>query len=102
MLERLLLRVEPRRLGCSGDEFRDAVRSAVDHEAKLGRYEGPLLVLHAEQDHLVRIRHAEQNLATASSDQKRLVRFPRGDHNSILMENQRAYVEELAQFVAAL
>ncbi|MGE3777301.1 MAG: alpha/beta hydrolase [Pirellulaceae bacterium] len=73
-----------------------------DHRSKLAGYQGPLLVLHAERDRLIDISHAERNLAWAGSRQKRLVRFPYGDHNSILAWNRAAYFAEVAAFVQGL
>lgn len=70
-----------------------------DHRRKLSAYHNPLLVLHAEQDDLVDVSHAERNYHWASSSQKRLLRFPYGDHNSILERNRKEYLLALAEFV---
>jgi alpha-beta hydrolase superfamily lysophospholipase len=70
-----------------------------NHKQKLSGYKNPLLVLHAEQDGLVDISHAERNYKWAASSQKRLVRFPSGDHNSIMGQNQDEYSKALRSFV---
>ncbi len=101
VLERLAIRVEPHELGCTRDELEAAVRSRVDHHAKLSAYTGPLLVMHAEHDHLVGIEHAEENYASAASQPKELVRFPRGDHNSIMAANMNEYMANLNRFLSA-
>ena len=69
---------------------------------KLAGYGNPCLFLHAQGDHLVRIWHGEQNYAAAGSQQKELVRLPRGDHNSILALNQEQYFSKLAEFMNRL
>jgi pimeloyl-ACP methyl ester carboxylesterase len=70
-----------------------------NHKQKLLSYNNPLLVMHTENDGLVDISHAERNYSWAASPQKRLVRFPFGDHNSILGRNQAEYFAALRSFV---
>lgn len=96
-LERLLLRVGPDELGATIDELRAEARRCLDHEEKLGRYRGPLLVLHAAHDTLVDPSHAERNFAWAASAQKTLRLLPHGDHNSILRANLGAYLAALRE-----
>ncbi|QDU25850.1 Alpha/beta hydrolase family protein [Anatilimnocola aggregata] len=70
-----------------------------NHKQKLAGYKNPLLVMHTENDGLVEISHAERNYKWAASSQKRLVRFPVGDHNSILERNREEYFNALRSFV---
>jgi len=70
-----------------------------DHEQKLARYQGPLLVLHTENDGLLDISNAERLLEWAGGNQKRLVRFPVGNHNSIMASNMIEYFEEVDKFL---
>jgi pimeloyl-ACP methyl ester carboxylesterase len=101
-LERLLLRVTPAELGVTAAAFEAEVLRHLDHRRKLGAYRGPLLVLHARRDHLVDVSHAERAHAWAASADKELVIFPRGDHNSILFENQADYWAALARFTGRI
>lgn len=71
-----------------------------DHEQKLSGYQGPLLVLHTEHDGLLDISNAERLLEWAGGDQKRLVRFPVGNHNSIMASNMIKYFESVDEFLA--
>ncbi len=73
-----------------------------DHQQKLAGYAGPVLIMHTEQDGLIDISHAERNLQWAATSQKRLVRFARGDHNSIMAWNYDAYFAAIGNFVAGL
>ncbi len=96
--QRILLRTNARELGVTTDELNEAFSTHLDHEKKMKTYKGPLLILHAVNDHLVGIDHAEQNLAWSASEQKECVRFPWGDHNSIFHENREAYLKSLGEF----
>ena len=96
--ERLALRVTPRELGCAKEALLEACQLRCDHDAKLQRYQGPSLFLHATGDHMVSISHAERN-AAAAGERARLVAFAQGDHNSIMACNTEAYFSELAGFL---
>lgn len=78
------------------------VKRHFNHKSKLAGYTRPLLILHAERDCLIDISHAERNLKWATSSQKRLLRFPRGDHNSIMAYNFDEYFKAVASFVKIL
>jgi pimeloyl-ACP methyl ester carboxylesterase len=69
------------------------VKRYFNHKKKLSAYTQPLLILHTENDGLVDISHAERNHKWAGSRQKQLVRFLRGNHNTIFRANQRDYLD---------
>lgn len=97
--ERVLLRVDPSELGTTREILAEEAAQVLDHRRKLAGFGGRLLVMHARHDHLIDPSHAQRNHDWAGSEHKRLVIFERGDHNSILMQNQGAYFEELARFL---
>jgi pimeloyl-ACP methyl ester carboxylesterase len=101
-LDTVLSRVTPAELGVSRSELAAAVADRLDHQAKLGCYAGPLLVLHAANDRLVLRSHAERNFAWAATPaaEKELVLFPRGNHNTIFLSNYDEYTEALRRFLA--
>ena len=76
-----------------------AARRSFNHQSKLSNYKNPLLILHTEHDNLVDISHAERNYQWSASQQKKLVRFSDGDHNSIMEWYQREYFKALQDFV---
>ena len=78
------------------------VKRHFNHKAKLSGYSRPILVLHTEHDGLIDISHAERNLKWAATSQKRLLRFPRGDHNSIMAWNFDEYMQAIASFAKTL
>jgi len=99
-LERLLLRVTPRELGAEAGAFEAAVAARLDHRAKIASYRGPVLVMHTRHDGLVDVSHGERLAAWAGGPATLRV-FETGDHNSILCENQEAYLSLLEAFLAA-
>jgi len=101
-LERILLRVTPEELGVTSEALREEVTGLLDHERKLARYHGPLLVLHAVRDDLVDATHAVRIASWAASEDRELVLLPRGGHNSILSDNREAYFKALRSFLGRL
>lgn len=99
-VQRIELRVTPEELGTSAEELHSEAKELFNHEEKLGHFGGPLLILHARNDHLVTLDHAEDNYQWAGSAQKELVIFEKGDHNSILFMNQLEYLKKVAEFIA--
>ena len=92
-------------LASAGFEQADVVAEAeryFDHEEKLTKYKKPLLILHTEDDGLIDISHAERNYAWAGSTQKQLVRFPWGNHNTILAANWKDYLDAVRNFVGTI
>jgi alpha-beta hydrolase superfamily lysophospholipase len=104
MLERILMRVTPEQIGMTEDELVEELARRYDHEAKLGAYAGPLLVLHAEADSMVDASHAERLHRWSAADEatKRLVLLPEGDHNDIFSANREQYWQEVRDFFARL
>ena len=98
-LSRILVRVQPWELGVTLDTLRDEAGRTLNHQAKLAKYPGPVLVLHAANDDMVLPSHARANAAWSSRSE--LVLFERGDHNTIHAYNLDAIVASLVR-VAAL
>lgn len=100
VLERLLLRLAPAELDATPEALAAEVAARLDHRRKLGAYRGPTLVLHTLFDDLVPVTHAER-LAEWAGGPVTLRLFDRGDHNTILAENEAAYLAALADLVEA-
>jgi pimeloyl-ACP methyl ester carboxylesterase len=98
-LERLLIRVTPEELGCTEAALTAAAAERLDHRRKLGAYKGRLLVMHAAGDSMVDSSHAQRNHEWGGGTDKRLLLFPRGDHNSVLFENHAAYWAAMSDFL---
>lgn len=82
LYERLAARLDPRELGITDAELRAAVGAHFDQRAKIERTTCPVLVLHAENDAMVRAHHA-RHLAEWAGARGELVLFEHGDHNTI-------------------
>jgi alpha-beta hydrolase superfamily lysophospholipase len=100
LLERLRIRVSPAELGVTDAELAAAVAERFDHEKKLARFRGPLLVMHARDDDVVHVSHARRNHAWAGGDDKDLVLFDFGGHNALMSANWPRYLETLRRFLA--
>jgi len=73
-----------------------------DNEDRMGRVTIPVLLIHAEDDMIVPLWHAERNLVRVPSQAKRLVVIPGADHNDIMATGGRLYWGSLAAFLASL
>jgi len=100
--ERFLIYADLSAVGVKMDDVLAEVKRHFNHKKKLADYSGPLLVLHAGNDSLIDISHAERNHEWAGGSQKRLLRFPQGDHNTIMARNETEYFEAIGQFVRGL
>lgn len=98
-LERLLMRLEPRELGATSEDLAAACEARLDHRRKIGSYRGPTLVMHCQGDTLVPADDARR-LASWAGGPVALRLFERGDHNTILAENDEEYFQALEVLVA--
>lgn len=97
-LQRLEIRLRASELGVTDDALRQACSLVLDHQKKLREFRSPMLVLHAAQDDLVGPEHAEAHMQYHLGTNKKLVIYPRGDHNTILGANWPAYLQDLKAF----
>lgn len=100
--ERFLNYAELRSSGISESDVRAEAAKHFNHELKLSSYTHPLLILHTENDGLIDISHAERNYQWAGSKQKQLVKFPRGNHNTIFQANMSQYLVAVREFIGGL
>lgn len=97
--ERLALRLSASELGVSDGELREACDAYLDHQKKLSDYHGPMLVMHAAGDTLVEPSHAQAHMSYAPTEEKKLVLFPKGGHNTVLSANWTEYLQHLQSFI---
>lgn len=100
--ERFLTYADLESEGFDEANVRTEVKRYFDHKKKLSGYTKPLLTLHTENDGLIDISHAERNHKWAGSAQKRLIRFRRGNHNTIFAANEKEYLDAVATFVRSI
>jgi len=100
--ERFLTYADLSAAGFSASEVHAEVEKHFNHREKLSGYQGPCLILHTENDGLIDISHAERNFQWAATTQKELVRFPNGNHNTILGVNWSEYMSAIKRFVESI
>ena len=100
-LERILVRIEPHDVGATIDDLRASVERCFNQREKIAAFRGRVLVMHTRNDDLVSVSHAER-LYTWASEQKGLLVFERGDHNTILATNQEAYFAAVGTFIQSV
>jgi len=100
--ERFLTYADLASTGLDEGEVRAEVKRHFNHKQKLSGYAGPLLIMHTENDGLIDISHAERNYKWAASTQKRLLRFPQGNHNTIMGWNYAEYFQAIGSLVKAI
>ena len=84
-MERILLRVDPNEPDGSREDVA-ATEERLDHQAKIGAFAGPTLILHTRVDGLLDDGRALRLKKWAAGDTT-LRLFDAGDHSSILWEN---------------
>lgn len=80
----------------------DEARDGVDNREKIGRYAGPLLVIHAEGDHLIPFRDGQELFDASPAESKRMVPIPGADHNTLMVVGFSAYMDAIRHFIRNL
>jgi pimeloyl-ACP methyl ester carboxylesterase len=87
-----LLGVEPAAVGFRED-------AGFRHIAKIARWVKPLLIIHAEFDHLIPFSEGRALFDACPSPQKYLLKIPGADHNSIFMAGLNEYLAAIREMV---
>ena len=66
---------------------------------KIKRYTGPLLIIHAKQDHIVPFRQGEILYNSCPSESKKMISVLNANHNNILSVSFQKYIAEVVSFV---
>ncbi|MCU0561117.1 MAG: lysophospholipase [Desulfobacterales bacterium] len=90
-----------RRLGIDPAAVGFKEETAFRHIEKIGRWRKPLLVIHAEFDHIIPFTDGKALFDACPAPRKELLRIPGADHNSIFMHGLDAYLSALARLVSA-
>ncbi|MBI2353555.1 MAG: alpha/beta hydrolase [Deltaproteobacteria bacterium] len=100
-LERIVVRIEPREVGATMEQLREAVATHLNQRVKMAAFKGRCLIMHTRNDDLVLVSHAERLHGWANGPKELLI-FERGDHNTILAVNEAAYFAAVGNFLRAL
>ena len=66
---------------------------------KIKKYTGPLLIIHAEKDHIVPFTQGELLYNFCPSTKKKFLSIPNANHNNILGVSFQKYFEEVERFI---
>lgn len=83
--------------GIGIDETQD-----LDHLVKIASYTGPMLVIHAQYDHIIPFSEGRDLHEASGSGNKRLVRIPNADHNTLMHLGFSTYMEAIDTLMAFL
>lgn len=81
------------------EALKSALKKGFDHEEKIKRYNGKVLVMHAPQDEIVPVGQGKQLARWGGEERTRLHIFPRGGHNDIMFLNGEEYFRVLGEFL---
>ena len=66
---------------------------------KINKYTGPLLIIHAKQDHIIPFSQGEILHDSCPSKNKIFLPIPNANHNNILGVDPKRYFEEVEKFI---
>ena len=69
---------------------------------KIKKYTGPLLVIHAEEDHIVPFSQGQDLHDSCPSKEKTFLPIPNANHNNILGVSFQKYFEEVTHFIKTI
>ncbi len=81
--------------GALGFKEEDGFRN----DEKIASYDKPLLIIHAEFDHIIPFSDGEALYEVCPSPQKKLIRISNADHNTIFYYGAREYLEGIKNFI---
>lgn len=66
---------------------------------KIKKYPGPLLIIHADQDHIIPFSQGELIYTLCPSKNKKILPIPNANHNNILGVSPQQYFKEVENFI---
>lgn len=69
---------------------------------KIASYDNPLLIIHAEYDHIIPFSDGETLYEACPSKDKKLLRINNADHNTIFYHGANEYIHGVSNFINAI
>jgi pimeloyl-ACP methyl ester carboxylesterase len=91
-----------RRLGIDTDAFGIVEEGALCNLDKMRGFDKPLLVIHAEYDHIIPFREGEALYEACAASHKTLLKVEEADHNTILAYGLSDYVRAITELIESL
>ena len=89
-------------IGITADQAGFSKEDGFLNGEKIKKYTGPLLVIHAEQDHIVPISQGQDLHDSCPSREKTFLTIPNANHNNILGVSFQKYFEEVTHFIKTI
>ena len=86
-------------IGTTSDKINFSKKDGFLNGEKIKNYEGALLIIHAEKDHIIPFNQAELLYNNCPSKNKTLVSVPNANHNNILNVSFKIYFNEINIFI---
>ena len=68
--------------------------------SKIKKYEKPLLIIHAEDDHIIPYSEGEKLFKSSISKKKKLFKVEGANHNNIIITMQKKYFSLISNFLS--
>ena len=86
-------------IGTTGEEMGFSLSDGFLNGEKIKKYIGPLLIIHAQEDHIVPFSQGETLFDNCPSPNKRFIPIQNANHNNLLTIGFNIYFEELEKFI---
>lgn len=87
-------------LGVNPDALGFTEESGFNHIAKIRTWHKPLLIIHAEFDHIIPFSDAQALYEACPAKDKTLVKIPGANHNDLFLRGLEEYLEAIGTFVS--
>ena len=89
-------------LGVPGSLLTMREEEGFDHIAKIKRYTGPTLIIHAEHDHIIPFSDGRALYDASGSPRKSFLPIPQANHNTIFAYGMTPYLEAINTMIKTL
>ena len=89
-------------IGITADQAGFSKEDGFLNGEKIKKYTGPLLVIHAEQDHIVPFSQGQDLHDSCPSKEKTFLTIPNANHNNIIGVSFQKYLEEVTHFIKTI
>lgn len=86
-------------LGINTQRF-DIKEDAFNNTDKIKKYTGRTLIIHAEYDHIIPFSDGEDLFKASSSQNKKFLKIPRANHNTIFQYGLKEYLNAVKDFAS--
>ena len=89
-------------LGINPEDIDYKAENGFENLKKISSYDGPLFIIHADQDDIIPLDEAKLIYNNSKSNQKELWVIDNANHNNILMHTQSQYFIRIKEFIDKL